>query len=92
MRLIDITAKTFPTPYRINNTEHAKGWNSCLNSVLQQPVVDAVPVVHGHWVEINSPIKTEYECSVCHKKDSKSTAIRGHYCWYCGAKMDEVSE
>lgn len=57
--------------------------------LINEPTVDAKIVMHGHWNEIRFPIKTEYECSVCHRHDSKFTAIRGHYCWYCGAKMDE---
>ena len=32
----------------------------------------------------------EYECSVCGHRDNKHTAIRGHYCWYCGSKMDDI--
>lgn len=58
-------------------------------TVMQMPTVDAVPVVRGHWIKREGFI-TEYECSVCQHSDSKLTAIRGHYCWYCGAKMDET--
>ena len=52
------------------------------------PTVDAVPVVHGHWIRKSDYIGVKYECSVCGHKDSKTTAIRGHYCWFCGAIMD----
>ena len=43
MRLIDADAKTFPTPYKINKTPYAEGWNACLNSIAQQPAIDAEP-------------------------------------------------
>ena len=56
------------------------------------PTVDAMPVVHGHWIKKDDYIGTKYECSVCGHKDSKTTAIRGHYCWFCGAKMDEEAD
>lgn len=38
--LIDTNSKTFPTKYKRNDTEYAKGWNACLNSVLQHPACD----------------------------------------------------
>ena len=45
----------------------------------------------GIWIEvkIGSNIR-EYECSVCGHHDNKHTAVRGHYCWYCGSKMNDV--
>ena len=52
------------------------------------PAVDAVPVVHGRWIDH----KDEHQCSVC-----KETTIVDFYVWkniqfdfcpYCGAKMD----
>lgn len=52
------------------------------------PTIDAVPVVNGHWIMKNDLFGTKYECSECGHCDSKSTAVRGHYCWFCGAKMD----
>ena len=98
MRLIDADAKTFPTPYRINDTEHAKGWNSCLNSISQQSTIDAEPVRHGRWIKSDFLHigANQYRCSECWGDkwwlyhfslgDSK-------YCPNCGAKMmDEVSE
>lgn len=99
MKLIDITAKTFPTPYKINNTEYAKGWNSCLNSIFQQPTIDAEPVRHGHWIKNNN--RDGWNCSICHKDDCYAYLynydtdvedIQDYYCPYCGAKMNEVSE
>lgn len=53
------------------------------------PTVDAVPVVHGRWIEKSAPARKIYfECSHCGAQENKHTAIKGYYCWRCGAKMD----
>lgn len=45
----------------------------------------------GIWIETKNSLNIrEYKCSVCGHSDNKHTAIRGHYCWYCGSKMDDV--
>lgn len=59
------------------------------------PTVDAEPVRHGHWEEIqlcriyNEDIvySIGYKCNQCERVESKKEP----YC-HCGAKMDEVSE
>ena len=50
-----------------------------------QTVVDAVPVVHAHWIEVDGVIETYSECSACgyHTQDDK------YFCPWCGARMDE---
>ena len=59
------------------------------------PTVDAVPVVHGHWIVIeNKENRDDYykmECSVC-GNNIWSVASEEWYCCKCGAKMDEVVE
>ena len=57
--------------------KHARHLHTMLEA---QPVVDAVPVVHGHWCEGNS----RQPCSVCCYRGMKSW----NYCPNCGAKMD----
>lgn len=49
------------------------------------PTVDAEPVLRGRWLKNGDRY---CECSVCHREGN----ISGHdnYCWFCGAKMDEV--
>lgn len=48
-----------------------------------------VQVVHGRWIEKTAPARKIYfECSHCGAQENKHTAIRGYYCWRCGAKMD----
>lgn len=53
----------------------------------KMPAVDAVPVVHGHWIDRNgnivAPFWERYECSVCGAR-----ADDYHYCPNCGALMD----
>ena len=56
--------------------------------------VDAVPVVHGHWIERTDYVgDTYYDCSAC---GESWTTIEGDpwdngmaYCPKCGSKMDE---
>lgn len=64
------------------------------------PTVDVAPVVHGRWERVDSPyyrvspfggIRAEcitYRCGRC----GYGTAVRTHYCPYCGARMDEEAE
>ena len=58
------------------------------------PTVDAVPVVHGHWVEI-AISKLLYHisflrCSVCGRSIAKVADM--NYCPFCGAKMDDPTQ
>lgn len=52
--------------------------------------VDAVPVVHGHWIEHYAFGCFHYDCSIC----DDGFAIKNkqkelpNYCANCGAKMD----
>lgn len=48
------------------------------------PTVDAVEVVHGHWIPI--PEHENKRCSVC--RIVFSDFMLGYYCPHCGAKMD----
>ena len=50
------------------------------------PIVDAESVKHGHWTEIDRGLM--WKCSECEHYSISG----GHYCDWCGAKMDEVEE
>mgnify|MGYP004567109141 CR=1 FL=1 len=51
---------------------------------------DVAPVVHGRWIAKTAHDRRQYfECSNCGKQENKHTAIRGGFCWNCGAKMDK---
>lgn len=53
------------------------------------PAADVAPVVHGRWIEKTAPaVHKYYECSKCGAHENKHTAIKGRYCWRCGARMD----
>ena len=53
------------------------------------PAADVAPVAHGRWIEKTVPEGCRYfECSNCGAHENRHTAIKGYYCWRCGAKMD----
>ena len=57
------------------------------------PAADVAPVRHGRWIEKSAPARKIYfECSHCGAHENKHTAIKGYYCWRCGAKMDGGSD
>ena len=57
--------------------------------VRRTPAADVAPVVHARWIEKSAPARKIYfECSHCGAQENKHTAIKGYYCWRCGAKMD----
>lgn len=96
MRLIDADAATFPTPHRKEVNAYMRGWNRCLSSVLQQPAIDAVPVVHGYWimtefVSEDTGIWWSWHCSNCgdtYDGLGKLDERKHKYCHHCGAIMD----
>ena len=57
------------------------------NDILNAPTVDAVPVVHGHWI-IDGHHRI---CSVCDNynclTDKENDKIADDFCPKCGAKM-----
>lgn len=53
----------------------------------KMPTVDAVPVRHGHWIDVNGD-GSLWRCSVC----GETQCCESNYCGDCGAKMDEVTE
>lgn len=58
--------------------------NRCINTAA-----DVAPVRYGRWIEKSAPARKIYfECSHCGAHENKHTAIKGYYCWRCGARMD----
>lgn len=51
------------------------------------PTTEIGTIRHGHWLKNGDRY---CECSICHHEGN----IRGHdnYCWFCGAKMDEMEK
>lgn len=63
-------------------------------SIKDAPTVDAVPVVHAHWiVKGDDDMDNEmYHCSNCGEEqffDNYYEQEKFPYCPMCGAKMDE---
>ncbi len=60
-----------------------------LCAIENAPEVDAVPVVHGEWIEHewaeeeNGVLISNFECSACQNWEHKES----NYCPNCGAKM-----
>jgi hypothetical protein len=60
-----------------------------IRTIPDGTIIDVAPVVHGRWIEKSAPARKIYfECSHCGAQENKHTAIKGYYCWRCGAKMD----
>ena len=76
--------------YQTDNLDDAygQGWDDALCSIEHIPAADVAPVVHGRWIEKKSAVGRYFECSNCSAHENKHTAIKGYYCWRCGARMD----
>ena len=56
------------------------------------PKIDAEPVVHGCWIEINYGTELQLICDCCgysYLEADPNCDERHDYCPHCGAKMDE---
>lgn len=71
-------------------TEGAYGYVDA-KQITDAPIIDAVPVRHGHW-ETNSDRPDTLICSVCKCGFDMWKHDPHNFCPNCGAKMDEVSE
>lgn len=68
---------------------YADAYNDLAEDFYSISAADVAPVVHGRWIEKSAPARKIYfECSHCGAQENKHTAIKGYYCWRCGAKMD----
>ena len=56
--------------------------------IVLKPNVDAVPVVHGRWIDENQDdsLDPRMRCSIC--TGVESPLLKWRYCPNCGAKMD----
>lgn len=78
-------------------SEYAKHYReSVLWTVDEAPTVDAVPVVHGRWIDSvfcnvkqgKYPVVTCSECEIAFCDLISNHHYIYRYCPYCGAKMD----
>ena len=86
---------------KLTGTASVGYYTETIREVLKQtPTVDAVEVVHGHWVSLTECANAGVYCSVCNKKVYKEdyawcnrkNKLRSNYCPNCGAKMDGGNE
>ena len=56
--------------------------------IIAQPSIDAEPVKHGYWEELNVNESTIYVCTCCHATVSGVFASAFRYCPICGARME----
>lgn len=67
---------------------------ACIIGVIEE-VPPTEPIKHGHWIEeglVDGNQNRYCRCSECGKGDTQAISQRVPYCWWCGAKMDEVEE
>ena len=67
--------------------EYVYDTNAVLESIDEQPTVDAVPVVHGRWIWTETGEEDYEQYWVC-SKCGEYTYFITNYCPKCGAKMD----
>ena len=84
MRLIDADALIE------NEFKNDISYNAFKNLVKRQAVIDAVPVVHGEWIEALDEMDTFFAnyCSRCKKYLPYGWEWKPNFCPNCGAKMD----
>lgn len=89
MRLIDAD-KMRDDWLENGENEYVYDTNAVLESIDEQPTVDAAPVVHGHWVSDEGDVL--FHCSECETQISTSwdyDDLHWNFCPDCGAKMDK---
>lgn len=97
VRLIDANALTEYFKRLAHSLENARYFNAAdavrgaAEKVASAPTIDAVPVVHGRWVDpcINKYGHPCHHCSACRFKASQKDR---NFCPNCGAKMDAKEE
>lgn len=69
---------------------YLQGAEALADGLAKLPPVDAVEMVHGHWVSDKADIL--FHCSVCETQVSTDwdyDDLSWNYCPNCGAKMDQ---
>ena len=85
MRLIDADA----LKEKISEA-HFKTYGNAMKCIMEAPTVDAVPVVHGRWIDdggLDEDGNGQYRCSSCGVGEKHNPTVTVSYCWNCGAKM-----
>lgn len=88
MRIIDAEKLWLTTEY-VDGKEH-KYYEQF--EVDEAPTIDAEPVRHGHWIFTHKPNiygGITVKCSECGYEGVIAHIEDHHYCWVCGAKMED---
>ena len=67
-------------------------WQRDIRIVHEQPTIEAEPVRHGKWIDIDEQTYTwKVRCSCCCNERSMMSTQGKHpnYCEECGARLDE---
>lgn len=89
MELIDRAALGIgpAKPELFDKPGYADGWNSAVSIINKAPTIDAVPVVHGRWINNRRGFWELCDCSIC-GAIQPTTGRVPKYCPNCGAMMD----
>ena len=69
--------------------EFGRGCLEVIDSIKYEEAAEVAPVRHGRWIKRGYACgENEYECSVCHETECRTSASRMKYCMFCGARMD----
>ncbi len=86
-----IRAEDFFIAIRDDDEINGASFARVVDHLRNMEPVDAVPVVHGRWIEtlvpdgyVQKASRMRKQCSVC----GWTNACRYKYCHNCGAKMD----
>ena len=69
-------------------------WQAAMSITEELPAVDAAPVVHARWIEIEDSCgDCHYQCTGCGEEWNLNAGTPAennmNYCPNCGAKMDK---
>ena len=89
-RLIDNVSRNYPKATETELIILKGKYEAFMEYIKEQPAADVQPVKRGHWINV---IGDDYECSECKAAvwSRNANPIENyHYCWRCGAKMDDA--
>lgn len=90
MRLVDAEPIEKFITDGLNSQEKPYGWVGVeiLTEVHYAHTVDATPVIHGHWIYMDTyRCISRYKCSKCERVVTQKES----FCPRCGAKMEDVT-
>ena len=69
--------------------KNRRAWAKAICVLHDLQAADVAQVVHGRWEEKGYVFgESEFECSVCHKTEWRTSISQFRWCPFCGARMD----